>query len=1055
MIRILRLLFTLFLLFFLSLATAAQVSENSDFEIVPIEVDRNNGSAAVDNKLYVSEDGFLWYTTFDGVVKHYGSSSVVFPFGDGINKGIEYYSEILEDKEKNLWIVTDKGLYFFNTKTAQSKLITWVNPETNNAVVIIDIALSVDHNIIATTNSRYVLRVAKDDFNIISFRIPDTYYEVVPALGNVANYYVKIEETRSDQSVVLSQFNKFYQYDNGVVTMLADYSKTRKRGRGQNKFQLIENGSVFEASTSGTYLFEGEQYRYEYLPKINKHLVQFLSQGFNFLSYTKGDKDVNFFCRTNPENLRQLLFYAYDQDRQELVKDERQITFNGIIKDLAGTDSNVFYVSTPQLIYAVRTRDTDFESFLTDAQRLDNTDRVSIRGFTEDEEGTIYAATVQGIYMVKKGSEAVQKVNLSFIEEKEGSLPTVRELFFRDGFLWTIGEDVLLRKIDLENKTFQNFSIQTVRDDPSITMVTLERWGKDKLLLGTTRGLFSFDFGSENMEDLCILNAKNNLSVRTIWDILVEEDGQLVWLATESAGVFSKNYHTGEVNQITVENTNEILGSNVIYKLHRGMDDRLYLGTYGGLSILDTESGEVITNTVDQGLANNIVVGILENENNLWLSTYNGLVGYSKIDDWFYNYYTKDGLPDNEFNRHANFKDRAGNFYFGGLNGFVKFNPDEIVYRKPDAFIEIVSAEFYDTDEQAIVKSTLNVKTRLKNVVLPYDKSFFNVTYAIPNSFDVDAPVFEYKLEGLNSNWMDLGNDRSLRLNGLSPGSYILNIRGKDSSGNPTINMIEIPIVVLEIFYKKNWFIALNLIFFGFIVSVVYRYRRRRWRERLKQQRIVGQLESKALRGQMNPHFIFNTLNGLQSTMILKGERAANEYLGAFSKLLRSTLDMSKSDVISLSEEINYLQAYLQLENLRQARPITTSIIIAPEDMDMDSIFIPCMIFQPLIENAILHGLAPKRDGIPTVTISFKEEDTHLVGIVTDNGIGREAAAVLKATNRKTHKSWATTIMEERIDIINSFTETNVDFYIEDLYEGGQAVGTKVTMKLPIVAEKI
>ena len=175
-------------------------------------------------------------------------------------------------------------------------------------------------------------------------------------------------------------------------------------------------------------------------------------------------------------------------------------------------------------------------------------------------------------------------------------------------------------------------------------------------------------------------------------------------------------------------------------------------------------------------------------------------------------------------------------------------------------------------------------------------------------------------------------------------------------------------------------------------------------------------MEAKALRAQMNPHFMFNALNGLQSTMILKGEREANKYLGSFSKLLRSSLDMSNSDTISLAEEIDYLNAYLNLEKLRQARELTGEIKVIPEDLEIEDIQIPCMLFQPIIENAIMHGLSPKRDGDATIDVLFTEEHGQLVGSVIDNGIGREAAAKLKEKNRKNHKSWATHIMKERIE---------------------------------------
>ena len=369
---------------------------------------------------------------------------------------------------------------------------------------------------------------------------------------------------------------------------------------------------------------------------------------------------------------------------------------------------------------------------------------------------------------------------------------------------------------------------------------------------------------------------------------------------------------------------------------------------------------------------------------------------------------------------------------------------------KTDARLQIISAEFYDVEKDSILSSTVDLDTRLNNVVLPYTHNYFKAVFEVSDTLDANTFTYQYKLEGRHSKWSDLGSQHNVRLIAVPPGNYTLRVRGKDALGNETINEIGISITVEDIFYKKWWFFVLSILVLALLLAGFYKFRMYRWTEKLNQQRKVDQLESKALRAQMNPHFMFNALNGLQSTMILKGEREANKYLGAFSRMLRSSIDMSKSDTISLEEEIQYLEAYLSLESLRQARPFESSIELIPDDMDVQSIAIPCMLFQPIIENAIIHGLAPKREGTPKLSVVIKEGGEQIIGIVTDNGIGREAAAVLKASNRNSYKSWATVIMKERIEIINRHTDMTVDFTIKDLYSNGVAAGTEVTLVLPI-----
>lgn len=314
-----------------------------------------------------------------------------------------------------------------------------------------------------------------------------------------------------------------------------------------------------------------------------------------------------------------------------------------------------------------------------------------------------------------------------------------------------------------------------------------------------------------------------------------------------------------------------------------------------------------------------------------------------------------------------------------------------------------------------------------------------------------DSITYEYNLTGRDTQWVRVNSTDIIRLDTLASGSYKLKLRS--NTKNDRKDVLTIFLDIEEVFYRKYWFIISNtLILFGLLYGF-YRFRQYRSREKQTQQKLIDQLESKALRAQMNPHFIFNTLNGLQSTMILKGEQEANKYLGAFSTLLRSTLDMSKSDMILLADELNYLTAYLNIEKLRQARDLETIITLSPDDIQVGSIYIPCMIFQPLLENAILHGLAPKRTGLSRLELELIEEKGTITGIVTDNGIGRKAAALLKSQNRKSHRSWAASIMQDRIDIFNRNSIDKISFKIEDLYEGDTPSGTRVTVKFPLSLE--
>lgn len=205
----------------------------------------------------------------------------------------------------------------------------------------------------------------------------------------------------------------------------------------------------------------------------------------------------------------------------------------------------------------------------------------------------------------------------------------------------------------------------------------------------------------------------------------------------------------------------------------------------------------------------------------------------------------------------------------------------------------------------------------------------------------------------------------------------------------------------------------------------------------------------------MNPHFIFNTLNGIQSVMILKGEQVANQYMGVFSKMLRKTLDMSITENLSLMEEIEYLQGYIDLQNIRLNHPIEFTVEVDPL-IDQEKYMIAPMLLQPIEENAIIHGISPlKTQGKILLKISKKGKGLHL--IVEDNGVGRSKAQLLKKEKEKDgkkHVSYATRILKERVDIFNYLHKTKSEFYLEELVEQDQVCGTRAVLIIPIITNK-
>ena len=212
----------------------------------------------------------------------------------------------------------------------------------------------------------------------------------------------------------------------------------------------------------------------------------------------------------------------------------------------------------------------------------------------------------------------------------------------------------------------------------------------------------------------------------------------------------------------------------------------------------------------------------------------------------------------------------------------------------------------------------------------------------------------------------------------------------------------------------------------------------------------ASELEMQALRAQMNPHFIFNSLNAINRFILQSNKQEASQYLTKFSKLVRSILQNSMASSIDLEREIESLQLYLELEALRFNNKFSFNIAVAP-NVDITMVKVPPLLIQPFAENAIWHGLMQKNEA-GHLDIKVVQEDRHLILRVTDDGVGRQKAAEIKSKSATRHKSLGLKITEDRIAMLGASAMTESSITINDLvHPDGSAAGTEVTIKIPLV----
>jgi hypothetical protein len=251
---------------------------------------------------------------------------------------------------------------------------------------------------------------------------------------------------------------------------------------------------------------------------------------------------------------------------------------------------------------------------------------------------------------------------------------------------------------------------------------------------------------------------------------------------------------------------------------------------------------------------------------------------------------------------------------------------------------------------------------------------------------------------------------------------------------------------------QGNYYLFGGIVFILIVFFAISRilYKRKRDNEQLQTEfkKQLAQAETKALRAQMNPHFIFNSLNSINSFVIDQKHELASDYLIKFSKLIRLILDNSRSETISIEKELETLKLYVILESARFDNKFKCVYKIA-DNINTNSIMIPPMLLQPFVENAIWHGLMQK-EGEGTITIEIRKEDEEFLNIsIADDGIGREKAAELKSKSA-THKSHGLKVTSQRIEMMNKLNSTGAQVHIFDLKdEQGITTGTKVELIIP------
>ncbi len=494
-------------------------------------------------------------------------------------------------------------------------------------------------------------------------------------------------------------------------------------------------------------------------------------------------------------------------------------------------------------------------------------------------------------------------------------------------------------------------------------------------------------------------SANDKIDRLGINDIRVTPDNT-VWLTTDTRALLKLGYTHDTLKELDQFEHINGLPSDVLGDIIQSKDGRLMVGTNQGIGV--------------------------------YLPKFNG----------FYTVDKSYGLLDNEV---LSLRDKGKVLLATHKMGFSIIRPEHLIQEHTPPQIHIQYINF--SNEHAQVYSTsFHIKTPV-----PYTHNDVSIGYLAFHYNALSTISYRYKLSGVHDWIVGSQLERVARYNNLQPGKYRFEVEAKRKDGIWS-SPARIDFEIKAPFWRTTWFIIGSTLFIATIIYalLMWRWRQVKEREKLKNkyELQISQIQLQALRAQMNPHFMFNSLNSIKNYILKNETTLAAEYLSSFSHLIRMILQFSKSTTISMKEEIEVLLLYIDLEKLRFRDTFSFQCQIDKE-IDMTRLQIPPMLLQPYVENAIWHGLLHKKED-RILNIKLYRSDANIICEIEDNGIGRDAAKLLKSKSASRYKSMGMSIVNDRIQLLNSSNSININIEVTDkVYPDGSAAGTLIKLIIP------
>jgi len=944
--------------------------------------------------VFQDSKGYIWISTTNGVTRFDGYTFQNFEEQDGLVDNVIF--EIIEDYKGRIWFVGYNCMlsYYENGRIKPYKYNNIIEKLVDNRMVSVKTSIYIDRedNLYYSISTRGIIKISAKG--------------VLKKLNKFSDNLADIVEF--DKKLFVIQYsgiiNKLNIKLDNIQTTITDDKLGKARKLAVFAVPSSDNKSVFVACDH--FLLNIYNDGHYQIREMASRII-WLSRDRNKMiwvgTYNGGVEAIS------ENNLMGPIVHNYLKDK----------SVSSVLEDKEGgfwfstLDDGVFYLPSHNAfsyVYPVDLPDYEIlrvetgenETFLGTGNGflsviknnrisnypIDTSLHSEITALTYDRVNKqLYVGSTYNTYIYKNGNIS-PLINFKNKKNKkyEGLMVTFKSIVKESKDTYWLGNFAGLSLVNVK----QNIILYNSSVD-KVTKVlrinTLYRYPDGNLLIGTSEGLWLYKNNNFNKAIRLIPGLKDRIS-----QIAGDSLGKNVWIATKSNGLFLKTHDS-------------------IFHFSR-----------------------------KEGLLNNSPYDLCINNNDLWLATSQGITcitinKYKPFQYSLHNFTVENGLASNQVNQ----------IKISGDKILVGTNKGLSILDRGSFKINDGNIPLYITKVRLMMRDTV----LQNNSSLPFNFNSLSFSFVGISFQSVTRMRYQYRLIGLDDEWHTTQNTE-VSFPFLPPHRYEFQLRTINDNGSPTSLTVIQKFKIKLPYWKTGWFISIVFLSLLAVGYLIYRNRMKTIEKDLQVKQEINQYRQQALSKQMNPHFLFNSLNSIQYYIVKNDRISSSRFLSKFATLMRVILNNSQNQSVALSEEMSALKLYLELESMRFKDRFEYTI-------DMDShinqltTFIPPFIIQPFIENSIWHGLM-NREGDGLLQIRFILEEFYLKCIIEDNGVGRQHAAEIEGSNPFKTASKGISITETRLRLIDKKgLQTEPVKYIDLYDQNGVSEGTRVELLIPIL----